>query len=267
MASRFSRLAAAGALTAFLIGGMTATSFAEAGGNGQGAEHANEHAGANDNAANNPHAEEEAAAEESAGASTESETATASAASSAAATTSAGNPNAGCNQTPYGSGGNGANTSGPYNDTCDGSPSANGNGGGQATGKPCAGCVGKADEKNPPGQQPGPNDKNKGYECDGNKGIGKGNPAHTGCTQTNTPPPDDETDTEVEGETLTRVTPGTTTSTPTEVLGAVFERPAGSLAFTGAEVKGTALAGMVLVLLGATLALAARRRRAEATTD
>jgi LPXTG-motif cell wall-anchored protein len=41
--------------------------------------------------------------------------------------------------------------------------------------------VGKADNKNPKGQQPGPQDNNNGYECDGNHGIAKGNPAHTGC--------------------------------------------------------------------------------------
>ena len=63
--------------------------------------------------------------------------------------------------------------------TKDGSESKNGNGGGKAVGKPCAGCVGKADNKNPPGQSK--HDHNKGYECDRNKGIGKTNPAHTGC--------------------------------------------------------------------------------------
>jgi len=58
----------------------------------------------------------------------------------------------------------------------------NGNGGGAATGKPCAGCVGKADNKNPQGQMPNARDDgNNGYECDNNNGIGKTNPAHTGC--------------------------------------------------------------------------------------
>ena len=74
----------------------------------------------------------------------------------------------------------------------DGSASLNGNGNGNATGKPCAGCVGRADNQNPPGQgqeyptrnaegrliQP---DGNQGYECDGNNGIGKTNPAHSLC--------------------------------------------------------------------------------------
>lgn len=70
---------------------------------------------------------------------------------------------------------------GAYHSTCDGSPSLNGNGGGEATGKPCAGCVGAADNKNPPGQAPDGSDANNGYECDGNNGVGKTNPSHTGC--------------------------------------------------------------------------------------
>jgi hypothetical protein len=115
-----------------------------------------------------------------------------SAASSSSSSSSNGNPNAGCNQTPYPSEGNGANHSGPYDDTCVPAPSGNGNGGGNATGKPCAGCVGNADEKNPKGQYPGgggshyAGDHNNGYECDGNHGIARTNPAHTGCA---TPPP------------------------------------------------------------------------------
>ena len=85
---------------------------------------------------------------------------------------------------------------GNYENTCDSYPdpnnqgSDNGAGDGQATGKPCEGCVGNADDKNPAGQAPsGPEDHNNGYECDqrgrshkeGNNGIGFGNPAHTGC--------------------------------------------------------------------------------------
>lgn len=77
--------------------------------------------------------------------------------------------------------GHGANHHGSYDSTRDGSPSGNGNGGGKAKGKPCAGCVGKADNKNPKGQYPDGSDHNKGYECDGNHGIGRSNPAHTGC--------------------------------------------------------------------------------------
>jgi LPXTG-motif cell wall-anchored protein len=84
-------------------------------------------------------------------------------------------------------GANGKCPGGPYCSTRDGSASGNGNGGGQATGKPCAGCVGKADNKNPKGQYPGPSDRNNGYECDGNHGIARSNPAHTGCTSTTAP--------------------------------------------------------------------------------
>jgi hypothetical protein len=46
--------------------------------------------------------------------------------------------------------------------------------------KPCNGCVGNADDKAPPGQSVG--DKNHGYECDANNGVGQGNPAHSPCT-------------------------------------------------------------------------------------
>lgn len=83
--------------------------------------------------------------------------------------------------------GNGANTSGGYDSTCDGSASQNGNGNGKASGKPCAGCVGNADVKNPKGQAPNGSDHNNGYECDGNHGVGKGNPAHSGCQSGSTP--------------------------------------------------------------------------------
>src|SRR5947208_4156184 len=77
---------------------------------------------------------------------------------------------------------NGANANpGPYSSTRDGAPSLNGNGDGLAVGQPCAGCVGKADNKNPPGQFPNGSDPNAGYECDTNSGIGRTNPAHTGC--------------------------------------------------------------------------------------
>src|SRR4051812_16134949 len=87
-------------------------------------------------------------------------------------------------------GANGQCPGGPYCSTRDGSASGNGNGGGQAVGKPCAGCVGKADNKNPKGQMPNGSDHNAGYECDRNHGIARTNPAHTGCTST--PPPCDE---------------------------------------------------------------------------
>ncbi len=78
-------------------------------------------------------------------------------------------------------GANGKCRGGPYCSTRHGHPSRNGNGQGKAIGKPCAGCVGKADNKNPPGQMPNGRDHNAGYECDRNHGVGRTNPAHTGC--------------------------------------------------------------------------------------
>lgn len=83
--------------------------------------------------------------------------------------------------------GHGANQHGLYDNTCDGRASENGSGGGNATGRPCMGCVGNADDKNPKGQSPnhlGGKDHNAGYECDRNKGVGQGNPAHTDCRPT-----------------------------------------------------------------------------------
>ncbi|HEX5771435.1 MAG TPA: hypothetical protein VFY11_10750 [Nocardioidaceae bacterium] len=71
--------------------------------------------------------------------------------------------------------------------------SRNGLGDGEAVGRPAAGSVGRADNKNPPGQEPGPEDGNRGYECDWpgerpNQGIAEGNPAHTGCVSQVKPP-------------------------------------------------------------------------------
>src|SRR5215216_4567144 len=67
------------------------------------------------------------------------------------------------------SNGGGANGDGPYDSTCDGSPSSNGNDDDNGN-QPCAGCVGNADDQNPPGQGQGGGDNNQGYECDGNQG-------------------------------------------------------------------------------------------------
>jgi hypothetical protein len=83
-------------------------------------------------------------------------------------------------RTGNGNGGDSASGN-QYASTCDGSPSLNGNGDGKASGRPCAGCVGNADNKNPRGQRPNGTDANAGYECDSNRGVGRSNPAHTGC--------------------------------------------------------------------------------------
>jgi len=88
-----------------------------------------------------------------------------------------------CTATHNSDTGNGANTSpGPYTNTCEPEhASNNGNGAGLAVGKPDAGTVGNADDKQPKGQFPDASDNNNGYECDGNNGIALENPAHTGC--------------------------------------------------------------------------------------
>ena len=80
-------------------------------------------------------------------------------------------------------------TTQPDRDDPDAAPSQNGNGNGNATGRPPAGSVGNADNMNPKGQMPnGEEDGNSGYECDTNSGIGKSNPAHTGCSTGSVPP-------------------------------------------------------------------------------
>lgn len=110
----------------------------------------------------------------------------------------AGGPAKGCAQEDE------ADDDNPYGSTCDGDASENGNGNGGAGGRPCAGCVGSADNKNPPGQAPNGTDHNNGYECDGNQGIsaakghkgdpGTGNPAHTGCQPEDDHDGDDDDD-------------------------------------------------------------------------
>ena len=100
----------------------------------------------------------------------------------------AGNPNAGCHQNGQpDKNGNGANAGDNYDANCDETSSGpGGSGKDNPPNRPCDGCVGNADNKNPRGQHPNGSDPNKGYECDDNKGVGKGNPAHTGCQPTTT---------------------------------------------------------------------------------
>lgn len=178
---------------------------------------------------------------------------------------------------------------GEYCSTRDGSPSRNGNGDGDAKGRPCAGCVGKADDKNPPGQYPNGSDANNGYECDGNSGIGRSNPAHTGCTPQPAPaveepvaapvdtveepvvapaPVTDPVAPVVEGTTI-EVTPvgakapaevpevaGVREQYGPNVLGTRFSRPAAQVAATGAN-QGTLpyTGNMTFELLLAAIAL------------
>ena len=71
-------------------------------------------------------------------------------------------------------GANGECTGGVYCSTRDGSPSERQRPRAPRRQGP-GGCVGKADNKNPPGQMPNAaDDRNNGYECDTNNGIGKG---------------------------------------------------------------------------------------------
>ena len=170
--------------------------------------------------------------------------------------------------------------------------SLNGNGKGKATGKPCAGCVGKADNKNPHGEYPNGSDHNNGYECDGNNGIGKTNPAHSGCndpcatttttgpTTTSMPPgcvttttTPGSTTTTVPGSTTTTTVPGSTTTTvpgstttvpgsattepptsvPTSVLGEQISRPATKV--LGEQLARTGIAIGLVTLVGLGLAV------------
>ena len=170
---------------------------------------------------------------------------------------------------------------GPYDhDNCDGSQGLHGNGG---NGK-CAGCTGKADDKSPGGQYPG--DHNNGYECDHNKGVGKGNPAHSKCSPT---PP-----------CTVNCNPGCQVNCnpdcldlrsaaeceDDDVLGLVLRRPAfalrgdavagagvagvagAALPFTGGEPAGFVLTGLTLIVAGACMtAVMARKRRRNAYLD
>ncbi len=157
--------------------------------------------------------------------------------------------------------GDGANVHGPYDSTRDGSASQNGNGDGEANGKPCAGCVGKADNKNPPGQLPGGSDANSGYECDSNHGVGRGNPAHTGCTPGETTPPTSTTST-------TETSPPAKTDVAQPPSGggapqALAPQPAAvdELAFTGFDVLPLSLGGLALLGAGGAAVVMTRRSR------
>ncbi|WP_410576829.1 LPXTG cell wall anchor domain-containing protein [Amycolatopsis sp. lyj-108] len=166
--------------------------------------------------------------------------------------------------------GHGANKHGPYDSTRDGSPSANGNGGGKAAGKPCAGCVGKADNKNPPGQLPGGSDANAGYECDRNHGVGRGNPAHTACVPDRTPPatnppvetpPPGGSRAEVVAPAVVPVAAPAAAVAP-RADAAIATSP--SLAKTGFELEPALLAGLGLLTAGGAAVFAGTRRRRDA---
>lgn len=186
--------------------------------------------------------------------------------------------------TPAVTGDHGANQSGAYDPHGVGLPSGNG----QGNTPVCAGCVGSADGKNPPGQAVDGSDHNNGYECDGNQGVGKTNPAHSGCATATTAPPTTTTapptttttapptttttapsttttaavtttTTAAPTTTTTTAVAGTTTTAADEVLGVQFQR-GGSFAATGAR-NLLPLTGLGFLLTAAGLLLLAVRRR------
>ena len=147
-------------------------------------------------------------------------------------------------------GANGQCPGGPYCSTRDGSASLNGHGDGKAVGRPCAGCVGRADNKNPAGQFPDGTDPNAGYECDRNGGIGRSNPAHTSCRTNVTPPEQPPV-----GPPVVIVPPGQVP--PEQPPGQVPPTlpPTGAASGSGL----TGLAGIMLVAVGGWLVRGMRR--------
>jgi hypothetical protein len=165
--------------------------------------------------------------------------------------------------------GHGANKHGPYDSTRDGSASANGNGGGEAVGKPCAGCVGKADNKNPRGQLPGGSDANAGYECDRNHGVGRGNPAHTACVPDRTPPatnPPGETPPPAnpQAEVVSAAVPVAAAAAAVAPRVDVAVASPSSLARTGFDLEPALLTGLGLLTAGGAAVFAGTRRRRDA---
>lgn len=127
-------------------------------------------------------------------------------------------------------------------------------------GTPCDGCVGKADDKNPQGQQPGGTDANSGYECDSNHGVGRGNPAHTGCKPAETAP--------VTPQTIPPAPPADGAPPAPQAAPAPEAAPetapevAKDLAFTGVDLLPLGLAGLLLVGGGgAAVVMAGQSRR------
>lgn len=148
---------------------------------------------------------------------------------------------------------------------------APGDNNGKGNGPPAPGTVGNADDKAPPGQSQG--DKNRGYECDDNQGIGKGNPAHSstcsngGSTGSSGGGSEITTPTTVTPTTVTPTTvaPTVTTAPVAEVLGLTESKPAppaqpSQLAFTGSSlIVLLTLVGAGMTVTGLLLTLAGRR--------
>jgi LPXTG-motif cell wall-anchored protein len=181
---------AASAFLVLFVFGVTAPAYADAGDNGRGSENSN--AAANSNAGGNGADNGKAVGKADSSSSTTTDQSATGAAGTGGTSGDTSRPQPISNADANEGGANGQCPGGPYCSTRDGSPSKNGKGDGKAVGKPCAGCVGKADNKNPPGQMPNGKDHNAGYECDRNQGIGKTNPAHTGCKPAQPKPPEEE---------------------------------------------------------------------------
>lgn len=142
----------------------------------------------------------------------------------------------------------------------------------------------EGDNKNPKGQMPNGSDHNAGYECDTNKGIGRTNPAHTGCQPTTTTPPTPPTPPtlptppDIGGEEAERCPDGSVKMPGVScnvVAGVEGERPrpAGVTAPVAAPAEGVlpqtgagsldealGLTGAAILLAGATTLLLRRRR-------
>jgi hypothetical protein len=136
---------------------------------------------------------------------------------------------------------------------------------GLAVGKPCAGCVGKADNKNPPGQFPNGSDANAGYECDRNNGIGKTNPAHTGCAESplvpETPPVPVTPPAEVIPPVNVVTPPALVTAiSPPSVSIPSVSVPARALPVTGSGVILQLLLGLAALVVGGAMTVMGRRR-------
>lgn len=181
----------------------------------------------------------------------------------AATSNQGGNPTHGCAQATE-------NDGDPYDSTCDGSPALNG---GKVHKNHCAGCVGAADNMNPSGQMPDGSDHNNGYECDGNNGVGKTNPAHSGCLLPPPPPPCvDNPNTPMDECNPVPPPP----RVPPEVEGVIipnFERETTvrgnrpgqpPLPFTGAPTTPFLMMGLLMVAAGGSLLRFSGRRRRHA---
>lgn len=167
--------------------------------------------------------------------------------------------------TTSGSGVSTTSANGACGDYCNtpGQQSGNGNNGGNKNHG--AGTVGNADNKNPPGQFKNGGDSNNGYECDGNSGVARGNPAHSGCQEPPPPPctPPNPNCPPPNG--------GTPPSGSTEILGSSTERvppPSGKgsgrqLAFTGLSTIPLVASALGLAALGGGLVFTGRKREDE----